>query len=124
MAEIVNTASATEQAIFSLNNLPSQSGRLLLCEIVDAVCLIYGIGKNDITSGRRVKKVCEARHVYFWVARKFTTYSFPQIGKHCGDKDHSTVMHGVTKIDLHFPEYRERIGYVLEALGIDSEVAA
>lgn len=95
-----------------------------LSDIIDAVCQVYRISKPEFMSQRRVIKICEARQVYYWIARKYTTHSFPQIGRRCGDKDHSTVMHGAQKIEAALDQYESRIVQVLELLKFESEVAA
>lgn len=116
--------SKAARAILTLDEHYPTPKRVFLWQIIDAVAAVYSVSRNDILSDRRVKKICEARQVYFWVARKFTTHSYPQIGRYCGGKDHSTVMHGSQKIDTRFHQYRARIAIVLEKLGINSEVAA
>lgn len=93
-------------------------------EIVAAVCQVFGISRNEFLSTRRAQHLCDARHVFYWVARKFTTKSYPQIGRFAAGRDHTTVMHGVQKIDSRFEDYRDRIAKVLEVLPVDREVAA
>lgn len=34
-----------------------------------------------------------------YLARQMTTLSFPQIGRHFGNRDHTTVMHACRKIE-------------------------
>lgn len=116
--------SAAARAILTLDEHYPIPKRVFLSQIIDAVAAVYSVSRCEILSERRARRICEARQVYFWIARKFTTHSYPQIGRHCGGKDHSTVMHGSQKIDNRFPEYRQKIAIVLDALGIDSEVAA
>lgn len=112
------------KAILSLDEALPSLPQVQLREIIKAVCQIYGVSRADFISSRRDKTFCNARHVYFWVARKFTTCSYPVIGRYCGNRDHSTVMHGAWKVDVQFPLFRERIGKVLETLSLDAEVAA
>lgn len=90
-----------------------------LDEIVRAVCAIFQVGRVDFISERRTRKVCEARQVYYWIARKFTTRSYPAIGTLAGNKDHTTVMHGVQKLDEKFDAYRTVIEMCLFDLGLD-----
>lgn len=111
-------------SILSLEDVAPASPVVHLAEILRVVCNLYGVTKGDVLSSRRQKEIVDARHVYFWIARKFTTCSFPLIGRHCGNKDHSTVMHGARKVDLLFPEYQLRIVEALDRLNIQYEVAA
>ena len=117
--------SVIDQSILTLVDLDEKDiPQIRLEDIISAVCKVFYVEKNELCSGRRAHRLCEARHVYFWVARKFTSYTFPQIGRHCGKKDHSTVMHGVEKIDLQFVMFQTRIAAVLDQLGIKRQVAA
>lgn len=92
-------------------------------DIAKAVCTVYGIDRNELSSPRRARKLSNARHVCFWIARKFTSYSFPLIGRVCGDKDHSTVMHGVQRVEREFDKFSDKIVSALELLGVKHEVA-
>lgn len=109
--------------IHSLEGITKAPPHVHLAEIIRAACLVYGVARVDFISHRRFRAFADARHVYFWVARKFTTCSFPMIGRHCGGRDHSTVMHGARKVDLLFPEFQDNVSRVLEMLGIEYEVA-
>jgi len=46
----------------------------------------------------RDAKVCRARQIAMYLARQLSGKSLPQIAKVMGDRDHTTVMHGVNKI--------------------------
>lgn len=51
---------------------------------------IYGIRKNRI--------VMEARFYTYWLAKNYTMFSYPRIGKAL-NRDHTTILHGVRKIN-------------------------
>lgn len=74
--------------------------------LLDMVSEVTGISVNNLKSPRRFIKICRARHIFFSVAREFTTLSFPQIGAIAGGRDHSTAMHGAVKVDGK-PDYFE-----------------
>jgi hypothetical protein len=63
------------------------------------------IPKVELLSNRRQKPICEARQLFYWLARKYTCASLPSIGRRCGLKDHSTIAHGVKKIDQSLKEF-------------------
>lgn len=88
-------------------------------EIRRTVCNALGVGKVDFTSERRMQKLGEARQVYYWIARKFTKHSLPKIGQFAGDKDHSTVVHGIHKVEAQWEKFRARIELVLFDLGLE-----
>lgn len=63
------------------------------------VCLVAGITRMDIESTRRHKRVVIPRQVAMNLSRHLTTRSFPEIGRRFGGRDHTTVLHAVSKID-------------------------
>jgi hypothetical protein len=73
--------------------------------IVLAVAAATGVSANDITSVRRQSATVKARNVYYYAARKLTNKSFPEIGRYCGGKDHSTVMHGISRVEQFMEIY-------------------
>lgn len=73
--------------------------KLDLRTIRSVVAAICEISVNELISARRHVPVCRARHIYYAVARDMTGQSLPQIGKYCGDRDHSTVLHGIAKVE-------------------------
>ena len=68
-------------------------------EIANEVSDHFGTAVIDTFSERRDKKIALARHVTWWRCRWETTRSFPEIAKFFGDRDHTTVLHAVKKID-------------------------
>ena len=57
----------------------------------------HQVSMTDLFSARRDQMVVRARHEIFWRCRYETTMSLPQIGKRFGDRDHTTVLHGIRK---------------------------
>lgn len=66
-----------------------------LRSVVAVVCKVSIV---ELTSERRFIPVCRARQIFFYVARELTGASLPAIGRACGNRDHSTVMHGIAKV--------------------------
>lgn len=85
---------ALRAAICTLKDLPP-----LTC----AACLVAaaqatGIAVDDIRGGRRLRNIVTARHLFFWLAVKYTKSTLPAIGRFVGHNDHSSVFHAVYKI--------------------------
>lgn len=76
-----------------------------LADIVTIVCQICGVRRLDLFSPRRAQKFCRARHVAYWLARKHTDKSFPVIAHYIGERDYSTVIHGVKVVEKYYPRY-------------------
>lgn len=77
---------------------PEREAGPALFEIKRAVSDVTGVSKVELESPRRFVGICYARNVYYWLARELTPCSYPQIGRSCGHRDHSTVIHGVNKV--------------------------
>lgn len=73
--------------------------RLNIRTIGQVVGDYYGVDWIDITSARRSRHIVRPRQVTMWAARGHTTLSLPQIGRRCGGRDHTTVLHACRKID-------------------------
>ena len=68
-------------------------------DIQKRVCEHYNIKMSDLLSPRRARAVARPRQVAMYLAKQITTLSLPQIGKRFGNRDHTTVMHAVRKIE-------------------------
>ena len=77
--------------------------------ILRAVSIATDIPVNEIISPRRSQRLCRARFIYYWLARSLTPRSFPQIGKKCGGRDHTTVMHGLAQAKRLWPQMAETV---------------
>lgn len=67
-----------------------------LSEIIEVVCDYYGLTKTQVTGPN--KSFAHRRMVIYFLARKLTRLSMPQIGRHLGDRDHSTIQKGAQRI--------------------------
>lgn len=59
----------------------------------------YGFSPAQIKGQSRIAPLCFARQVAFWILRQGNRYSLPEIGRRIGYRDHTSVLHGVRKID-------------------------
>ena len=66
-------------------------------QIVAEVALKHGLKMSDLTGPYRHKSIVKARHEAMWRVRDETNLSYPQIGRVLGNRDHTTVLHGVRK---------------------------
>lgn len=53
----------------------------------------------DMKSDRRMKYIVRPRQIAMFLCKTMTRRSLPEIGRRFGDKDHSTVLHAVRKIE-------------------------
>jgi len=78
---------------------PPQPKKITIECIQKEVCKFYGLHINDLLSKKRNKQLVYPRQVAMFLCRKMTDASFPLIGDQFGGRDHTTVMHGVDKIE-------------------------
>ena len=64
-------------------------------KIARQVALKHGCNIKEMRSIRRDKMIVAARHEAFWRCHKELCMSLPQIGRVFGDRDHTTVLHGI-----------------------------
>jgi hypothetical protein len=63
--------------------------------LVDLTCRLHHINAVELFSNRRKHKFCLARHELWFVASKYLPWSLPQFGRASGDRDHTTILHGI-----------------------------
>ena len=66
--------------------------------IISQVCKFYSIDESVLRSTLKNKGTSEARQVAFYLVRKLTNLSLPDIGKEFG-RDHATIHYGIKKVE-------------------------
>jgi chromosomal replication initiator protein len=82
--------------------------------IIDATAEMFGFPVEQLISGSRRRPLVDARQIAMYVTRNMTELSFPDIGKAFGNRDHTTVMHAVRKIEARMGERRQIFDKVQE----------
>lgn len=72
--------------------------------ILEKVSERYGFSVEEITGKSRRRPLVTARQVAMYVVRELTDMSYPAIGRVFGDRDHTTVMHAVSKVEALMAE--------------------
>ena len=62
------------------------------------VANFYNISYSDMKSKKRPKNIAFPRQIAMFLARRLTEFSTTEIGNEFGGKDHSTVIHAISKI--------------------------
>ena len=78
--------------------LSHQNSQVSADDIIEAVCNVCAVRVSDIKGKSRHKKIVRPRHIAMYMVRTITNLSFPEIAKIFGDRDQSTIQHGVKKI--------------------------
>ena len=84
-----------------LKDILQEEGRhsITIEQIQRRVAEHFDVRVADMTSKRRPASIAFPRQVAMYLAKQLTTLSLPQIGKRFGNRDHTTVMHAVRKIE-------------------------
>lgn len=83
-------------------------------DIINNICAYYKIKPTQIKSAKRDASLVRARQVAMYVLKKDLGLTFVEIGNILGGRDHTTVMHGVTKVEKMIDDG----GFSQELLGI------
>ena len=80
--------------------------------IINVVAEHFGVKPEDITSKKRNAEFVQPRQVVMYLCRELCDMSLSNIGKLLGKKDHTTVIHGINKINEEMvdnPDFKNRI---------------
>ncbi len=77
----------------------SKKKSVTLSKIAESVATFYSITMEDLLKQSRRKEYVKPRQTAMYLARKELGSSFPAIGDFFGGRDHTTVMHGVEKVE-------------------------
>ena len=67
--------------------------------ILETVADHYHVSEEDIKSTKRNREIAEPRQIIMYLCRKLTDAPLKSIGIAVGGKDHSTISHGIEKIE-------------------------
>jgi chromosomal replication initiator protein len=67
-------------------------------DIQEVVGAKYHVKIGDLKSRRRSKTLVHPRQIAMYLCRELTDASFPEIGRHFGGKDHTTIIHACRQI--------------------------
>jgi len=73
-------------------------------EIQSLIAGYFNISVSDILSDKKKVIYSYPRHVAMYMSRKLTTLSFKEIGYLFGDRDHSTIIYAINKIEKKIKE--------------------
>ena len=59
----------------------------------------YNIRLSDMIGPKRLRNIARPRQVAMYLSKHLTSRSLPEIGRRFGGRDHTTIMHGVKKIE-------------------------
>lgn len=79
--------------------LRASDRKITVEEIQRKVSDHFNIRLSDLIGPKRVRTFARPRQIAMYLAKQLTSRSLPEIGRRFGGRDHTTVMHGVRKIE-------------------------
>ena len=96
----------------------------------DGVAEIFGVPPHALMGRGRRRPLVDYRHIAMWTLHEcFPAMSYPMIGRLFGGRDHSTVIHGVRKVndkrgrDEQFRQLTDEIraGFGVRTIGLEAD---
>lgn len=72
--------------------------------IIKAVCTYYDITEGEIRGSSRKKNIAQSRHIAIYLIRNMLNTSLVDIGQEFSQRDHSTVINSVNRIEQQLKE--------------------
>jgi len=82
-----------------LDLLQINEKKISITLIQQQVSLYFNLKVTEMSSPRRSINIARPRQIAMYLCKEVTSFSYPEIGKAFGGKDHTTVMHAVKKIE-------------------------
>ena len=82
-------------------------------EIICLATEMFAITEKELTGKSRTQGLVAARHITMYAIREHTDLSYPAIGEYFSGRDHSSVMHAVSKVKKQMKENHETYQQVL-----------
>ena len=79
--------------------LRANDRKITVEEIQRKVAEYYNIRLADMIAAKRVRTIARPRQVAMFLSKQLTSRSLPEIGRRFGGRDHTTIMHGIRKIE-------------------------
>ena len=99
-ASLVDREVTIDSAAELLSDLLRASSRQVsIDEIQKRVAAHYDVRVAEMFSARRARNIARPRQVAMYLAKTLTSFSYPEIGRQFGGRDHTTVMHAVRTIE-------------------------
>ena len=87
--------------------------------VMEAIGTYYSVSQQDIIGNSRVREVLIPRQIAMYIGKTQLKISYVQLGALCGNRDHTTVMHAVQKIER---EMHKDAQLLREVRAIEQEV--
>lgn len=90
--------SLAEEALEALI-APNEKRTVTLDFIVDIVAEHFSTSAEELSSTHRTRNIAYPRQIAMYLCRQLTSVPLTDIGRFMGNRDHSTILHGIKKIE-------------------------
>jgi len=98
--ELTGKLISIENAQELLSDILSANEREISIDYIQKiVSSYYNLNLSAMVSSRRSISIARPRQIAMYLSKTLTAFSYPEIGKNFGGKDHTTVMHAVKKVE-------------------------
>lgn len=119
LGRMIDLDFARQELAATTSPRPNEAG---VDDIQRVVCHHFKLRTSDLLSKDRHKSIAFARHVAMYLCKQRLKCSFPELGRAFGNRDHTTVMSAVRKVE-HLrttdPEVRAHLEAIERKLGTD-----
>ena len=121
MSEMSHREMNVELAEYVIKSILPEDGIVKITpnKIMDKVSVFYNITKDDLMGKIKTKNVAFPRQIAMYLCYKLTDMNYTTIGKAIGNKDRTTVMYNVDKIEKeisHNESLKEDINCIIKDL--------
>jgi len=104
----------------ALKNFLEQKKRVITVEEIQKnIAAFYNTKISDLKSKKKNKVFIKPRHTAMYLTRQLTNLSLPEIGRHFGGRDHSTILHAIHKIEniaKNDPDFQDTLDRLIKEL--------
>ena len=79
--------------------LRTNDRKISIDDIQRKVAEHYNIRLADMVGPKRARNIARPRQIAMYLSKQLTSRSLPEIGRRFGGRDHTTIMHGIRKIE-------------------------
>ena len=91
-----------EEAAVGFQLAPKQAATFH--DLLEGVSRYYSVSVNDMLGESRVREILVPRQIAMYLGKKFLRMSYVRLGESFSNRDHTTVMHAVEKIERKLEE--------------------
>ena len=99
-AELGNATISLEWAKIVLRDaLRGQTPKITVDKIQRVVAEHYGMSREELLGRSRQQSIVRPRQIAIFMAKRLTQRSLPDLGRRFGNRDHTTIIHAVRRIE-------------------------